>query len=67
MDWPIFPPVLIAGFFIYFFDSRYAFKKLEIPVKTKKRMALILAIVSAPWLMMLPLDLWYSFLNMLPF
>ncbi len=49
----------ISAICIYQFNYRFSFKKLEIDLKTKKKMALTLAILTAPYLFLLPTALFY--------
>lgn len=46
--------LFIGGFLIYIFNSKISFKKLEIDDKKKKTIALVLAIVTAPYLFLIP-------------
>lgn len=47
--------ILIAGVAIYYFDSRILSKRTSLPVSACRRISLILAILTAPYLMLLPL------------
>jgi hypothetical protein len=49
----------VAGFFIYFFNYTVSFRKLDIEVKQKKKLALVMAIVTAPYLFFFPSGLFY--------
>lgn len=51
--------VLSAGIAIYFFNYKISFKKLELEVRTKKKLALFLAVFTAPVLFYLPSALIY--------
>ena len=46
--------VLLAGVFIYFFHMRFIWSKIEIEEGQKKKIALGMAILTAPYLMYLP-------------
>lgn len=52
--------VLLAGICIYFFNLKISFKNLDIDEKDKRKMALIMAIFTAPYLFFLPVSLIYS-------
>lgn len=41
--------VLIAGILIYIFDYYFSFKKLDIAATEKRRLAICLAVLTAPW------------------
>lgn len=41
--------VLIAGALIYVFDCYFSFKKLDLASSEKKKLALCLAVLTAPW------------------
>ncbi|HWR61612.1 MAG TPA: hypothetical protein VN580_08380, partial [Clostridia bacterium] len=51
--------VIISGILIYAFNYYGHFKELEMEEKQKKRLALTLAIVTAPYLMFLPPEMLY--------
>lgn len=44
----------LAVFFIFLFNYKVSFKKLDIEVKKKKQIALTLAIATAPYLFLIP-------------
>ncbi|MBQ5709695.1 MAG: hypothetical protein IIV62_07020 [Anaerotignum sp.] len=46
--------VLLAGFLIYFFHIKWVWNKIEIEEKEKKKIALGMAVLTAPYLMYLP-------------
>ena len=46
--------IIITSFFIYLFNYKVSFKKLDIEEKSKKKLALSLAIFTAPYLFLLP-------------
>lgn len=52
--------VLLGGICIYFFNLKISFKNLDIDEKDKRKMALIMAIFTAPYLFFLPVSLIYS-------
>ncbi len=51
--------VFIAGLFIYFFNYKFTFKEINIKDNEKKKLALSLAIFTAPYLFFLPTQLFY--------
>lgn len=53
-----FPAIVIAGLLIYIFNSRFSFKKTGLSEKEIHRISLALALLTAPWVMMIPLELW---------
>ena len=50
--------ILIAGILIYILNKEYNFSQLEIEEKQKKKLALYMAIFTAPYLFLLPLE-WF--------
>ena len=50
--------VIIAGIMIYFFNMKYSFKKLKLNSGIKRKLALSLAIFTAPYLFYLP-TMWF--------
>jgi len=46
--------ILISGMFIYIFNKKYSFKKIDITEREKKILSLTMAIVTAPYLFLLP-------------
>ncbi|MDU1413494.1 MAG: hypothetical protein E6929_11840 [Clostridium sp.] len=46
--------LFIAGFFIYFFNYKISFKKLNLPKKTIQKIALSLAIFTTPYVILFP-------------
>ena len=48
--------LLIVGLCIYFFNLKKSFKSLDIPYEDKKKLALSLAILTAPYLYFIPYD-----------
>lgn len=54
------PAIVIAGLLIYLFNSRFSFRKTSLSKKEIRIVSLALAIVTAPWVMMVPLDIWTS-------
>ena len=48
--------ILISGFFIYLFNKKYCFKKIDITEREKKILALTMAIITAPYLFLLPVS-----------
>lgn len=51
--------VLIAGICIYLFNSKVSFHHVDLEEKKKKRLSLVLAIVTAPYLFFFPTSLLY--------
>ena len=47
--------VFLSGICIYFADLKFAFKKLEIEISEKKKLALALAVLTAPYTFFIPL------------
>lgn len=52
--------VVIAGFFIYLFSYKYCLKKSNLDEKQKKKLALSLAIFTAPYLFYIPTAWFYN-------
>lgn len=50
--------IIITSFFIYLFNYKISFKKLDIEEISKKKLALSLAIFTAPYLFLLP-TMWF--------
>ncbi|MEG0872602.1 MAG: hypothetical protein RSG48_01360 [Clostridia bacterium] len=46
--------VMISALCIYFLNKEFSFKKLDIDIKTKIKIALVFAIVSAPYIYFIP-------------
>lgn len=46
--------VVLAGFFIYFFHMKWVWNKVELEEGQKRKIALSMAILTAPYLMYLP-------------
>lgn len=55
------PAILIAGILLYLFNSRFSFRKTSLDTPERRKTALALAIITAPWNMMIPMDAWSSF------
>ena len=51
--------VAVSGFCIYQFDHRSAFSDLEATAEQKRKLALIMAIATAPFLFLLPMAWFY--------
>lgn len=51
--------IIIAGIFIYFFDKTLALKKADISEKEKTKISMILAIVTTPYLMFFPTEIFF--------
>lgn len=56
----VFIAILISAIFIYVFNYKISFKKLELDNKTKKKLAITLAIFTAPYLFFNPTGALYS-------
>ena len=50
--------IIITSCFIYWFNNKVSFKKLDIDENSKKKLALSLAIFTAPYLFLLP-TMWF--------
>lgn len=50
--------IIITAFFIYLFNYKISFKNLDIEEKLKKKLAISLAIFTAPYLFLLP-TMWF--------
>lgn len=50
--------VLISGFFIFLFNYKISFRRTDLDSSTKKKMSLILAVFTAPYLYFLP-TVWF--------
>ena len=46
--------VVLAGFLIYFFHMKWVWNKIELEEKNKRKIALGMAVLTAPYLMYLP-------------
>lgn len=46
--------VLLAGVCIYFFNQKFSFRNIELLPEQKRKIALVLAVVTAPYLFFLP-------------
>lgn len=59
----LFMTVIIAmvGFFIYFFNLKFSFSKLDVEEQEKKKMALYMAVFTAPYLFYIPTAVIYNF------
>nr|WP_276926522.1 hypothetical protein [Faecalibaculum rodentium] len=55
------PAILTAAILIYILNSRFSFRKTSLDTSERRKTALALAIITAPWVMMIPLDAWSSF------
>lgn len=51
--------VLVAMLFIYWFNMKFSFKNLEVELRVKRKMAITLALCTAPYLFMLPTKWFY--------
>jgi len=52
--------VALAGFLIYFFNTKFCFSQTDLTPKTIRRIALALAILTAPYVLLAPSQLTYS-------
>jgi hypothetical protein len=46
--------IAVSGILIYFLNYKVSFKKLEIENNQKKKLAVALAVFTAPWVMLIP-------------
>ena len=46
--------VLVAGMLIYIFNAKIALRKTELDAKNKKKVALLMAVVTMPYLFFMP-------------
>lgn len=53
--------VIICAFLIYIINYKFSLKKVDIEVKTKKKVALFLALFTAPYLFLLPTSYFYTY------
>lgn len=51
--------IAISGFFIYHFNMKKSFKNLDLSFKEKKKVALGMAIITSPYLVLLPYE-WFK-------
>ncbi len=56
----VFFAVIVSGVAIYFFNLKISFKRLDYELKTKKILALSLAIFTAPYILLVPSELMYN-------
>lgn len=52
------PAVILGGIFVYVFDRHFAFSKSGLSRKEIVKISLLLAFLTAPYLTMLPMNLW---------
>lgn len=52
--------LIISAFFIYFFNKKVSFKSLDIDDQLKKRLSIILAVFTAPYVFYLPTS-WFIY------
>ena len=52
--------LLMSGFFIYYFNYKYSLKKIDMEVKSKKKIALFMAIFTIPYLFLVPTSFFYD-------
>lgn len=52
--------LLLSGYFIYLFNKKYCFKKIDIEESKKKKIALFMAIFTAPYVFLIPTSYFYS-------
>lgn len=51
------PALILAGLLIYWFNARFTLKKSGLPLQRQKKIALYLAVFTAPYVMFVPYDL----------
>lgn len=56
----VLPGVLLAGWLIYVFDKKWAFGKTALDAAQRRKLALALAIFTAPYTMLIPTRLLYG-------
>ncbi|WP_138159133.1 hypothetical protein [Peptoniphilus catoniae] len=56
--------VIVSGIFIYIFNYKLSFKKLSLSCEIKKKLALALAIFTAPYTFLISLDFLNNFFNL---
>ncbi|MDE6433078.1 MAG: hypothetical protein K2L07_02475 [Lachnospiraceae bacterium] len=59
--------VLISGYFIYLFNYKFCLKKTELTQEQRKKVALAMAVFTAPYTFYLPSDIIYNYLDALCF
>jgi hypothetical protein len=52
--------IIITAVFIYFFNLKYALKKMKTEIASKKQIALSLAIFTAPYILLFPSQILYK-------
>lgn len=52
------PALLITALLLYWFNRKFTFSKTAIPAADRRKLALEIAILTAPYAMMIPMDLW---------
>ena len=52
--------IIVSGFCIYMFNLKIAFKKIDIDLKQKKKIALAIAVFTAPYTFLLPTE-WFVY------
>lgn len=55
--------VLVAAFCIYKFNRRFSFRKTKLNPDKIRKLSLTLCLVTTPYFMLVPLNLWYDLLN----
>ncbi|WP_297812294.1 hypothetical protein [uncultured Finegoldia sp.] len=55
--------VIFAGFLVYYFNRRFSFRNTDLTESQIKKVSMILAIITAPYLFLLPTGLFYNLLN----
>ncbi len=51
--------IIICGFLIYLFNYHFTFKKTTFDNKQKRNLSILLAVITAPYLFLLPTSLFY--------
>lgn len=51
--------IILAGFALYFLDSRLALRKSGLSVKGRRKAALIISIATAPYVLLIPTSLFF--------
>lgn len=52
--------ILISIFFLYYLNLKVSFKNIDIEKKNKEKLAAVLAIITAPWILLFPIHLIYN-------
>ena len=53
----------VSGVLIYYWDYNFAFKGLDIETKKRKKLALVIAIITSPYMLFIPSFWFYTVLS----